>query len=61
LEVTVLFAHKDRNIVIIQLIDPSPEKAETGGKTMEFLIPLGILLAWIILQAWVLPRLGVKT
>jgi len=28
---------------------------------MEVLIPLGILLVWIILQAWVLPRLGVKT
>ena len=32
-----------------------------GGKTMEFLIPLGILVIWIILQAWVLPRFGVKT
>jgi len=28
---------------------------------MKALIPLGILLVWIILQAWVLPRLGVKT
>jgi hypothetical protein len=35
--------------------------AETGGKAMDFLIPLGVLLVWIILQAWVLPRLGVKT
>ena len=35
--------------------------ASQGGKTMEFLIPLGVLVAWIILQAWVLPRLGVKT
>ena len=32
-----------------------------GGKTMEILIPLGVLVAWIILQAWVLPRFGVKT
>ena len=32
-----------------------------GGKTMEILIPLGFLMAWIILQAWVLPRFGVKT
>jgi hypothetical protein len=32
-----------------------------GGKTMEFLLPLGALVVWIILQAWVLPRLGVKT
>jgi hypothetical protein len=29
--------------------------------TMDYLIPLGILLGWIILQAWVLPRLGVPT
>jgi hypothetical protein len=33
----------------------------TGGKTMEVLILLGVLVVWIILQAWVLPRLGVKT
>jgi hypothetical protein len=39
----------------------NPDKADTGGKTMEFLIPLGVLVVWIILQAWVLPRLGVKT
>ena len=32
-----------------------------GGKTMEIFIPLGILVVWIILQAWVLPRFGVKT
>ena len=35
--------------------------ADTGGKMMEFLIPLGVLVFWIILQVWVLPRLGVKT
>lgn len=35
--------------------------AKGGGKTMEILIPLGILVVWIILQVWVLPRLGVKT
>jgi hypothetical protein len=35
--------------------------ANTGGRAMEVLIPLGILVVWIILQAWVLPRLGVKT
>jgi len=32
-----------------------------GGRIMEFLIPLGIVAVWIILQAWVLPRMGVKT
>ena len=39
--------------------NPAPESS--GGRTMEILIPLGVLLVWIILQAWVLPRLGVKT
>ncbi len=28
---------------------------------MKFLIPLGIIVVWVILQVWVLPRLGVKT
>ncbi len=42
-------------------MNTNPEKANTGGKTMEFLIPLGVLVVWIILQAWVLPRLGVTT
>jgi hypothetical protein len=38
--------------------------AETGNlkaKAMQFLIPLGVLGVWMVLQAWVLPRLGVKT
>jgi hypothetical protein len=32
-----------------------------GGMKMELLLPLGILVIWVILQVWVLPRLGVKT
>ena len=32
-----------------------------GIKAMEFFIPLGFFVAWIILQTWVLPRFGVKT
>jgi hypothetical protein len=28
---------------------------------MELLIPLAVLVGWIILQIWVLPRFGVKT
>jgi hypothetical protein len=28
---------------------------------MEYLWPLGFLAAWLILQVWVLPRLGVPT
>ena len=35
--------------------------ANRGGRTMEILIPFGILVVWIILQAWVLPRFGVQT
>ncbi len=27
----------------------------------EVLVPLGILAVWLILQIWVLPRLGVPT
>jgi hypothetical protein len=33
----------------------------SGGRTLEIMIPVGILVVWIILQAWVLPRFGVKT
>jgi hypothetical protein len=32
-----------------------------GGKSMEVLIALGVVLVWLVLQAWVLPRFGVKT
>jgi hypothetical protein len=32
-----------------------------GANAMEFLIPLAVVAAWVILQAWVLPRFGVKT
>jgi hypothetical protein len=42
-------------------MNAGPETANAGGKAMEFLIPLGVLVVWIILQAWVLPRFGVKT
>ena len=41
-----------------QLMNTQPRTASKGGKTMEILIPLGVLVVWIILQAWVLPRLG---
>jgi len=32
-----------------------------GGGKMEMVIFLGFLAVWIVLQAWLLPRLGVKT
>jgi hypothetical protein len=37
------------------------EAKPNRGKTMEALIPLGILVVWFILQAVVLPRMGVPT
>jgi hypothetical protein len=37
------------------------ETESERGSTMEILIPLAVLVAWIILQVWVLPRFGVKT
>ncbi len=36
-------------------------RANEGGKRMEILIPLVALVVWVILQVWVLPRLGVPT
>ena len=54
------FGHKYRNIGIFQLMSDRLD-TKNGRQNMEILIPLGMLVAWIILQAWVLPRLGVKT
>jgi hypothetical protein len=36
-------------------------KTVRGGKVTGILALLGVLAIWMILQAWVLPRLGVKT
>jgi hypothetical protein len=36
-------------------------KNDTGGRGMEYLLIIGFLAAWLILQIWVLPRFGVKT
>jgi hypothetical protein len=43
-----------------QVLDPSGQK-QKGAKSMEYLIFLGIIVVWIILQVWVFPRLGIKT
>ena len=32
-----------------------------GGTIVEILIPVAVLVVWFVLQAWVLPRFGVKT
>ena len=34
---------------------------KTGKMNMEILIPIGLLVAWLALQAWILPRFGVPT
>lgn len=39
----------------------NPTVRYTGGKIVEILIFAGVFVAWIVLQAWVLPRAGVKT
>ncbi len=33
---------------------------ERGGR-MEVLVLVGLLVGWLVLQIWVLPRLGVPT
>ncbi len=53
----IFLAYKYRNFATLRLMN----KTNKRGKIMESLIPLGVLLVWIILQIWVLPRLGVKT
>jgi hypothetical protein len=39
----------------------NPNTEGRRGPAMEILIPIAILATWLILQAWVLPRFGVKT
>jgi hypothetical protein len=54
-------AHKYRNVEIDKLMEANTETVNSGGRIMEFLIALSVLVVWIVLQAWVLPRLGVPT
>jgi hypothetical protein len=42
-------------------MDSNLRTESKGASTMEILIPIAVFVAWIILQAWVLPRFGVKT
>ncbi len=57
----IFFALKNRDIETYQPMNTNFALPRKGGKPMEFLIPLGVLALWILLQAWILPRLGVKT
>lgn len=37
------------------------ETERKRGPAMEILVPIAVLVVWVVLQAWVLPRFGVKT
>lgn len=47
------------HLIIQRIMTFQTQRRES--KTMEFLIPVGVLVLWFILQAWVLPRFGVTT
>jgi len=36
-------------------------KRDRGTLKMELLIPIALLGLWIVLQIWVLPKLGIST
>jgi hypothetical protein len=38
-----------------------PPKRRRGVRTMELVLVLAVFVAWVVLQVWVLPRMGVKT
>ncbi len=40
---------------------PIVDNNTAGDRKMEYLIPLGIVVLWFVLQIWILPRLGVNT
>jgi hypothetical protein len=44
--------------------DRHEEDGEPGGSRVsfpDFLVMAGLVVAWVALQTWVLPRLGVRT
>jgi hypothetical protein len=54
------------NILTAQLLPQTESMSaddhiKPARQIMEILLPLAILVLWIVLQAWVLPRFGVKT
>ena len=51
----------DRNIGTLPTMDNNVITERKRGPVMEILILIVFLAAWFILQAWVLPRFGVKT
>ena len=46
---------------IVETKQPMNTATPNKGRKMEILIPVGVVVVWFVLQAWVLPRFGVKT
>jgi hypothetical protein len=45
-----------------RLIDLAhPAGAEREKMNSEFLLVLGVVIVWIVLNRWILPKLGVRT
>jgi hypothetical protein len=40
---------------------PPPDGLAPGARRLDLLVPLGLVAAWIAVQAWALPSAGVKT
>jgi hypothetical protein len=34
---------------------------KTGRTTMDWLLPVGFIAVWLLLQLWILPKLGIGT
>jgi hypothetical protein len=51
----------DRNLGTLSAMNSDVTTQRKRGSAMEVLIPIAVFAAWVILQAWVLPRFGVKT
>ena len=41
--------------------NPSRMAQERGASNMEIFVILGVVVLWIALQTWILPRFGVST
>ena len=37
------------------------DQVKRGANSMDMLLFLGIVVVWIVLQAWILPKFGVST
>jgi hypothetical protein len=37
------------------------EKVKRGAKSMDMILVLGVVVLWVALQAWILPKFGVST